>query len=80
MFVGPFLTKQERDILIDKTKFTNVFVKNLCETTRVEDVHKAFGEFGAITRNEDGTSKVVFTDDAVESLNGKQIDNKKWFV
>ncbi|KAG6416115.1 hypothetical protein SASPL_123539 [Salvia splendens] len=46
---------------VDKTKFTNVFVKNISETT-TEDLQKMFGEFGQITsvvvmRNEDGTSK-----------------------
>ncbi|KAL8540383.1 hypothetical protein ACS0TY_001839 [Phlomoides rotata] len=94
VYVGPFLRKQEREMSVDKTKFTNVFVKNLSETTTDEDFQKTFGEFGPITsavvmRNEDRTSKcfgfVNFenADDAaraVESLNGKKIDNKEWFV
>ncbi|KAK4424215.1 Polyadenylate-binding protein 2 [Sesamum alatum] len=94
VYVGPFLRKQERQMSIDKTKFTNVFVKNLSESTTEEDLQKAFSEFGPINsivvmRNEDGTSKcfgfVNFenTDDAaraVESLNGKKFDNKEWYV
>ncbi|KAL0348342.1 UNVERIFIED_CONTAM: Polyadenylate-binding protein 2 [Sesamum angustifolium] len=91
VYVGPFLRKQERQMSIDKTKFTNVFVKNLSESTTEEDLQKVFGEFGPITstvvmRNDDGTSKcfgfVNFdnSDDAaraVESLNGKKFDNKE---
>ncbi|KAI3448122.1 hypothetical protein Pfo_004787 [Paulownia fortunei] len=94
VYVGPFLRKQEREMSIDKTKFTNVFVKNLSESTTEEDLQKIFGEFGTISstvvmRNEDGMSKcfgfVNFenVDDAaraVESLNGEKIDNKEWYV
>ncbi|KAL7125278.1 hypothetical protein ABFS83_14G107000 [Erythranthe nasuta] len=94
VYVGPFLRKQEREMSTDKTKFTNVFVKNLSESTTEEELRNVFGEFGTITstvimRNEDGTPKgfgfVNFEDAdgaarAVESLNGKKIDNKEWYV
>ncbi|KAL7206486.1 hypothetical protein ACSBR2_019243 [Camellia fascicularis] len=94
VYVGPFLWKQEREMALDKEKFTNVFVKNLSESTTEEDLKKIFGDFGAITsavlmRDADGNSKcfgfVNFAnaDDAarsVESLNGQKIDNKAWFV
>ncbi|KAL2455601.1 Polyadenylate-binding protein 2 [Abeliophyllum distichum] len=94
VYVGPFVRKQERDISVNKTKFTNVFVKNMSEETTEEDLRKIFGEFGLLTsvvvmRNEDGKSKcfgfVNFenAEDAarsVESLNGKKFDNKEWYV
>ncbi|KAL6514596.1 poly(A) binding protein Pab2 [Orobanche gracilis] len=93
-YVGPFLRKQEREMSKDKTKFTNVFVKNLSDSTTEEDLQKTFGEFGPITstvvmRNEDGTSKcfgfVNFetVDDAaraVDSLDHCTIDGKEWYV
>ncbi|KAJ0641150.1 hypothetical protein HanLR1_Chr16g0623971 [Helianthus annuus] len=94
VYVGPFLRKQERELAVDKTKFTNVFVKNLSESTTDEDLRKAFSEYGTITsavvmRDADGNSKcfgfVNFesTEDAakaVEGLNGQKFDEKEWFV
>ncbi|KAL3538857.1 hypothetical protein ACH5RR_002223 [Cinchona calisaya] len=94
VYVGPFLRKQERDMALDKTKFTNVFVKNLSESTTDEDLKKVFGEFGTLTsvvvmRDEDGKSKcfgfVNFENPedaaiAVEALDGYKFDNKEWFV
>ncbi|KAM7470648.1 hypothetical protein LguiA_008831 [Lonicera macranthoides] len=94
VYVGPFLRKQEREMAVDKTKFTNVYVKNLSESTTEEDLKKAFGEFGPITsvvvmRDGDGKSKcfgfVNFEDaeDAarsVEALNGQKFDQKEWYV
>ncbi|CAA2964394.1 polyadenylate-binding 8-like [Olea europaea subsp. europaea] len=94
VYVGPFVRKQEREMSVDKTKFTNVFVKNMSEETTEEDLRKIFGEYGLLTsvvvmRNEDGKSKcfgfVNFenAEDAarsVELLNGKKFDNKDWFV
>ncbi|XP_002518733.2 polyadenylate-binding protein 8 [Ricinus communis] len=94
VYVGPFLRKQERESAIDKTRFNNVYVKNLSETTTEEDLKKAFGEYGTITsavvmRDGDGKTKcfgfVNFenADDAataVEALNGKKFDDKEWFV
>lgn len=62
VYVGPFVRKQERDMAVDKTRFTNVFVKNLSESTLEEELRKIFGEFGAITsvavmKDEDGKSR-----------------------
>ncbi|PPS00396.1 hypothetical protein GOBAR_AA20281 [Gossypium barbadense] len=94
VYVGPFVRKQERDTSTSKTKFNNVYVKNLSESTTDEDLNQTFGEFGQITsavvmRDADGKSKgfgfINFenADDAaraVESLNGKKFDDKEWFV
>lgn len=94
VFVGPFLRKQERESAIDKSKFNNVFVKNLSELTSEEDLNRMFGEFGPITsvvvmRDADGKSRCFgfinfeSADDAaraVEALNGKKFDDKEWYV
>ncbi|XP_057465659.1 polyadenylate-binding protein 8-like [Actinidia eriantha] len=94
VYVGPFLRKQERDMAMDKAKFTNVFVKNLSESTTEEDLKNIFGEFGTITsavvmRDADGNSKcfgfVNFENAdaaarAVDALNGLNFDNKEWYV
>ncbi|KAL3505138.1 hypothetical protein ACH5RR_034979 [Cinchona calisaya] len=94
VYVGPFLRKQERESVLTKTKFNNVYVKNLSESTTDEDLKKIFGEHGTITsavvmRDADGKSKcfgfVNFenADDAanaVEALNGKKFDDKEWYV
>ncbi|KAH9692404.1 polyadenylate-binding protein 8 [Citrus sinensis] len=94
VFVGHFLRKQERETVAIKTKFNNVFVKNLDESTTDEDLKKIFGEYGTITsavvmRDGDGKSKcfgfVNFenVDDAakaVDALNGKKFDDREWYV
>ncbi|CAL9227931.1 unnamed protein product [Arabidopsis halleri] len=94
VYVGPFLRRQERDSTANKTKFTNVYVKNLAESTTDDDLKNAFGEYGKITsavvmKDGDGKSKgfgfVNFenADDAaraVESLNGHKLDDKEWYV
>ncbi|GMJ05597.1 POLY(A) BINDING PROTEIN 8, poly(A) binding protein 8 [Hibiscus trionum] len=94
VYVGPFVRKHERNTFIGKTKFNNVYVKNLSESISDEDLKKIFGEFGTITsavvmRGSDGKSKgfgfINFenVDDAaraVESLNGKKYDDKEWYV
>ncbi|KAI3716026.1 hypothetical protein L6452_23068 [Arctium lappa] len=94
VFVGPFLRKQEREMAVDKTKFTNVFVKNLSESTTDDDLNKAFSEYGTITsavvmRDADGNSKcfgfVNFENAedaarAVDGLNGQKFDDKEWYV
>lgn len=78
----------------DEAKFTNVFVKNFCESTTKDDLKNIFGEFGRITSaavmtNDDGTSKcfgfVNFQNAedaarAVESLDGQIFGNRKWYV
>ncbi|KAL2939363.1 Polyadenylate-binding protein 2 [Bienertia sinuspersici] len=94
VYVGPFQRRQERENTADKTKFTNVYVKNLPETTTDDDMNKIFGQYGKISsavvmRDVDGKSKgfgfVNFenADDAakaVEALNGQMIDGKEWYV
>ncbi|KAK9097367.1 hypothetical protein Sjap_022864 [Stephania japonica] len=94
VFVGPFVRKQERENTPDKDKFNNVFVKNLSESTKEDDLKEAFGEYGNITsvvvmKDGEGKSKcfgfVNFENcDAagasVEALNGKEFDGKEWYV
>ncbi|KAF9601690.1 hypothetical protein IFM89_022110 [Coptis chinensis] len=95
VFVGPFLRKQERDTPTNDVKFTNVFVKNLSESTTKEDLLKAFGEYGIITSAKVMEDEVTLKsrcfgfinfedpDDAARSvgaLNGKKFDEKEWFV
>ncbi|CAI9756408.1 unnamed protein product [Fraxinus pennsylvanica] len=94
VYVGHFLRKQERESVLDKTKFNNVYVKNLAESTTDDDLKKIFGNYGTITsavimRDADGKSKcfgfVNFenADDAgkaVEALNGAKIDDKECYV
>ncbi|CAN7132712.1 polyadenylate-binding protein 2 [Brassica rapa] len=94
VYVGPFLRRQERDSSANKTKFTNVYVKNLGESTTDDDLKKAFSEYGKITsavvmKDGEGKSKgfgfVNFenADDAaraVEALNGHKFDDKEWYV
>ncbi|CAD6260356.1 unnamed protein product [Miscanthus lutarioriparius] len=94
VFVGPFLRKQERDHSFDKTKFNNVFVKNLSESTTKEDLLKIFGEYGSITSavvmiGMDGKSRcfgfINFENPdaasrAVQELDGKKINDKEWYV
>lgn len=94
VYVGPFLRRQERDSSVDKSKFNNVFVKNISETATEEDLNKVFSEFGTITsivvmRDADGKSRcfgfVNFENaedaaKAVDALNGKLFDDKEWYV
>ncbi|KAF0893055.1 hypothetical protein E2562_021316 [Oryza meyeriana var. granulata] len=94
VYVGPFLRKQERENSVDKTKFNNVFVKNLSESTTKEDLDKIFGAYGNITSavvmvGMDGKSRCFgfinfeSPDDAVRAvkeLNGKKINDKEWYV
>ncbi|CAA2996190.1 polyadenylate-binding protein 2-like [Olea europaea var. sylvestris] len=94
VYVGHFLRKQERESVFNKTKFNNVYVKNLAESTTDDDLKNIFGEHGTITsavvmRDGDGKSKgfgfVNFenADDAakaVEALDGKKFDENEWYV
>ncbi|KAJ8501301.1 hypothetical protein OPV22_011853 [Ensete ventricosum] len=94
IFVGPLLSKQERENAGSNTKFNNVFVKNLSKSVTEDSLEEVFGEFGKISscivmREEDGKSKcfgfVNFEnpDDAaqaVQVLNGKKFDAKEWYV
>ncbi|KAL8094619.1 polyadenylate-binding protein 2-like [Apium graveolens] len=94
VYVGVFLRKQDRDSEMSKTKFNNIYVKNLSESTSEDDLRKTFGEYGPITsvvvmRDADGKSKcfgfVNFENPedaarAVDALNGKKFDDKEWYV
>lgn len=94
VYVGHFLRKQERESALNKTKFNNVYVKNLSESATDEDLKRIFGEYGTITsavvmRDAEGKSKCFGfvnyenSDDAakaVEVLNGKKFDEKEWYV
>eukprot|EP01018_Ginkgo_biloba_P010458 Gb_26955 [translate_table: standard] len=94
VYVGPFLRKQEREQANGGTKFSNIYVKNLSDSTTEDDLSKIFGQYGTITsavlmRDSDGKSKcfgfVNFesADDAakaVEVLNFKKFDDKEWYV
>ncbi|XP_042424862.1 polyadenylate-binding protein 2-like isoform X1 [Zingiber officinale] len=94
VFVGPFLRKQERENSSDKAKFSNVYVKNLSESTTKEDLETIFRKYGKITSavvmtDGDGKSKcfgfVNFEDSdaaaqAVQKLNGQKFDEKEWYV
>ncbi|KAK4777585.1 hypothetical protein SAY87_017772 [Trapa incisa] len=94
VYVGPFISKQERESTSESVRFNNVYVKNLSESMTEDDLKNIFGEFGPITsvivmRDADGKTKcfgfVNFenSDDAaraVEALNGKKFDEKEWYV
>ncbi|KAJ7298852.1 hypothetical protein O6H91_05G074200 [Diphasiastrum complanatum] len=94
VYVGPFVRRQERDNVSAASKFNNVFVKNLTDTTTEEDLVQVFGSFGPISsavvmRDVDGKSKCFgfvnfeHADDAakaVESLHGTKIDETEWYV
>ncbi|CAM8907040.1 unnamed protein product [Rhodiola kirilowii] len=91
VYVGPFVRKHERESSLNHTKFTNVYVKNLSDTTTDEDLDRIFVEYGKLTsrvvmKDANGKSKcfgfVNFEDPddaacAVEALNGKQFDDKE---
>nr|GME11648.1 polyadenylate-binding protein 3 [Ipomoea batatas] len=94
VYVGRFIRRQERSGGNVPEKFTNVYVKNLSETTSDEDLDKLFNKFGPVTsavvmKDENGKSKcfgfVNFqnTDDAavaVEELNGSTMNEKVLYV
>jgi polyadenylate-binding protein len=94
VFVGPFVRRQERDQAGGISKFNNVYVKNLADSTSDDELKKVFGAFGTISsavvmRDNEGKSKCFgfvnfeHADDAakaVDGLNGKKIDEKEWYV
>ncbi|MCD7455490.1 hypothetical protein HAX54_028332 [Datura stramonium] len=94
VYVGYFIRGQERSRANASDKFTNVYVKNLPETTSDEDLKKLFEKYGTIT------SALVMTDangksrcfgfvnfetsdaaaSAVEKLNGSYLNEKVLYV
>jgi polyadenylate-binding protein len=94
VFVGPFVRRQERDQSGGVSKFNNVYVKNIGDSTTDDDLKRVFGAYGTISsavvmRDNEGKSKCFgfvnfeHADDAakaVEALNGKKIDEKEWYV
>ncbi|KAM7514647.1 hypothetical protein LguiA_004230 [Lonicera macranthoides] len=94
VYVGFFVRQQERSHANGSPKFTNVFVKNLSETTTDEDLNHFFGKYGSITssvvmRDANGKSKcfgfVNFQNPdaaaaAVENLNGASLNDKVLYV
>ncbi|KAG8660713.1 polyadenylate-binding protein 3 isoform X2 [Manihot esculenta] len=91
VYVGLFVRRQERIQGNGSPKFTNVYVKNLSETTTDEDLKKIFGAYGTITsavvmKDQDGKSRcfgfVNFQNPdsaaaAAEKLNGATINDDK---
>lgn len=91
VYVGLFIRHQERTQANGSPKFTNVYVKNLPETTTDEDLEKVFGPYGVITsavvmRDANGKSRcfgfVNFQSPdaaaaAVEKLNGATVSDEK---
>lgn len=62
VYVGPFLRRNERSNDSDG-KYTNVFVKNLDESTTEEELSELFGKYGEISscvimKDEEGKSRV----------------------
>ncbi|MCO5547128.1 hypothetical protein L7F22_000570 [Adiantum nelumboides] len=94
VYVGPFIRRQERERDNGMSRFSNIYVKNLSDTTTDEDLKNTFGVHGTISsavvmRDADGKSKcfgfVNFdrAEDAakaVEALNGATFNEKEWYV
>ncbi|KAK4352480.1 hypothetical protein RND71_027998 [Anisodus tanguticus] len=94
VYVGHFIRRHDRSLPNASDKFTNVYVKNLPETTSDEDLKKLFEKYGTITSAlvmKDANRKtrcfgfVNFeTSDAaasaVEQLNGSSLNEKVLFV
>ncbi|CAK9174162.1 unnamed protein product [Ilex paraguariensis] len=91
VYVGLFVRQQERNHTNGSPTFTNVYVKNICETTTGEDLEKIFGKYGPITsavvmKDANGMSRcfgfVNFKSpndaaSAVENLNGTSFGGEK---
>jgi polyadenylate-binding protein len=94
VYVGKFVPRKERSNDSSKTKFTNVFVKNLDPSFTSEQLREKFAQFGKVTSavvmtNEKGESKgfgfVNFENheeahQAVEALNGSIVNGKMIYV
>ncbi|XP_059279939.1 polyadenylate-binding protein 5 isoform X1 [Lycium ferocissimum] len=94
VYVGHFIRRQERSRTNASDKFTNIYVKNLPETTSDEDLKKLFEKYGTITsalvmKDTNGKTRcfgfVNFETSesaasAVEQLNGSSLNEKVLFV
>ncbi|KAI9340691.1 hypothetical protein DFJ73DRAFT_554441 [Zopfochytrium polystomum] len=96
VFVGMHVPRKERQSKIEelRSKYTNIYVKNLDESITDEEFNKLFSEFGSVTsavvqRDETGKSKgfgfVNYANHeharrAVEELHEKDINGKQLFV
>lgn len=94
VFVGAFLPKKERSSDNSKTKFTNIYIKNLETSFTNEQLRDKFSEFGKVTSavimtNEKGESKgfgfVNFENHedaakAVDTLNNTVFNGKTVYV
>lgn len=94
VYVGHFIRRQERSQANASDKFTNVYVKDLPETTTDEDLKKLFEKYGTITsavvmKDKNGKSKCFgFVNyessdaaaSAVEQLNGSSFKEKVLYV
>ncbi|CAH9078465.1 unnamed protein product [Cuscuta europaea] len=94
VYVGHFIRRQERSGANGEEKFTNVYVKNLAETTSDEDLYNIFHKFGPITsslvmKGANGKSKcfgfVNFEKpedaaSAVKELNGSSLNDNVLYV
>ncbi|KAG7599186.1 RNA-binding domain superfamily [Arabidopsis suecica] len=89
--VSPFVSRRQWD---ESRVFTNVYVKNLAETTTDADLKRLFGEFGEITsavvmKDGEGKSrrfgfvnfeKAEAAVTAIEKMNGIVVDEKELHV
>jgi len=95
VFVGPFVSRKERNMSNGAKKFTNIYVNNLAENVDDEKLKEMFKNYGviksALVMKDDSSSKskgfafINFenADDAqraVEELNGKEFEGKTVFV
>lgn len=91
--VAPFKSKSERNEG-GKATFTNLYVKNLPEDVKSEDLEKMFGKFGKITSfslqaDEEGKSrgfgfvsyeKPEQAQEAISAMNDTELGDKKLYV
>ncbi|KAK4482063.1 hypothetical protein RD792_011589 [Penstemon davidsonii] len=94
VFIGTFVRRQERNRVKGSPKFTNVYVKNLSESTTEEDLKEMFGKFGPITsaivmKDSNGKSRcfgfINFENPdaaaaAAENMNGTSLNEKMLYV
>ncbi|KAJ3326446.1 Protein phosphatase PP2A regulatory subunit B [Blyttiomyces sp. JEL0837] len=96
VYVGLHIPRKERQSKIEelRSKYTNIYIKNLDENISDEEFNKMFTEFGGVTsaviqRDENGKSKgfgfVNYSNHedarrAVEEMHEKEINGKQLFV